>query len=159
MLVIVGALTVGGASWLALAAAQSEKPQAPAAVAPAHCQNAAVACSQTANCHQGQSGCNAGCKDCTAAKDQNGDGRCDAAQGCGRHSGSCAAAHPTGTCQMDGVVCRGTKCGDCKDFRDTDADGACDKVADCGKHSVNACSGQAKRGTCHTTAQQPEAVK
>ncbi|OGV75468.1 MAG: hypothetical protein A3K19_29320 [Lentisphaerae bacterium RIFOXYB12_FULL_65_16] len=159
LLMVAGVMTVGGASWLALAAAENENPPAPAAVAPGQCHVTAAACPQAAGCRPGPSDCNAGCKNCPAAKDQDGDGRYDAAKDCVRHSGSCATAHRTGACQTDAVLCRGANRGDSKDFKDADGNGACAKIADCGRHSGSACPGHGKRGSCHATTQPPEAAK
>jgi hypothetical protein len=152
---------VGGASWLALAAGENEQAPTPAAVAPGQCHVPAAACARAAGCQRAQPDCNAGCKNCPDAKDQDGDGRCDAAKDCARHAGSCATAHRTGACQTDAVRCRGAKCGDCKA---ADGNRACDKVAGCGQQSGSACPGRGKgghgkRGGCHATPQQPEAAK
>ena len=164
LLVIAGVLTAGGASWLALPAVQNENHQVPADVAPVRCHSTAVEYLQASSGHDGQSDCSGDCGNCVEAKDQDGDGRCDAAKDYDRHSGDCDTTHQAASCHTNGVVCPGTDCGDCKDFKDADGDGGCDRSADCGKHSEVTCPDHGKgihggRGRCHAATLQPETSK
>jgi|GEM_PF-3536611 len=163
MLVAAGILTVGGMSWLAWAAGENQTPSAKGVAAPAQCRGA-VACTQDANCHVPQADCDARCKGCPEAKDQDGDGRCDAVKACTQHATACVTARQPAACHTDGAACRGTDCGDCRDSRDADGNGTCDKTTDCGRHARSACPGHGadgvgRRAGCHAAPIPTEDTK